>query len=90
MVHPELTQANSFLAFSVDTNREFSCMDGSLCLLCMFLRCRHLYLCGGSSGVCVCVCELHVCVHACMHVCVHSTALHGTVVDVANPCTTKQ
>ena len=30
---------------------------------------------GGGGGVCVCVC-------------VHSTTLHGTVVDVANPCTT--
>ena len=26
----------------------------------------------------------------CVYVCVHSTTLHATVVDVANPCSTKQ
>ena len=53
----------------------------------MFLHCRHLYLlawCGGSNGggdggVRACVCA---------HVCVHSTTV--TVVNVGNPCTTKQ
>ena len=29
MVHPQLTGANSFLAFSVYKNRQFSCMDGN-------------------------------------------------------------
>ena len=62
--------------------------------LCVFLRCRHLYLCGGGSGVCgggsgVCVC-VRVLVRVYVCVCVHSTTLHATVVDVANPCTTKQ
>ena len=38
-------------------------------------------MCGGGSGVCV---------RVCVRMCVHSTTLHGTVVDVANLCTTKQ
>ena len=73
VARPELTAANSFLAFSIYTNHQISCMGDGACLLCVFVDtfvcvtgCRHLHLCRGSgdgSGVCVCVC---VCVRVCV------------------------
>ena len=73
MARPELTAANSFLAFSIYTNRQVSCMGDGACLLCMFVDtfvyvsgCRHLYLFRGGVCVCVCVC---VCVWVWMWVC---------------------
>ena len=54
-------------------------------------------VCAAGGGVCVCVCVyvcvcvcVRVCVCVCVHVCVHSTTLHATMMDVANPCTTKR
>ena len=37
MVHPQLTGANSFLAFIIYTNRQFLGMDHNWCLLCVFV-----------------------------------------------------
>ena len=56
MARPELTLANSFLAFAIHSNRQISCM-GSVPYRCVFVDavvcisgCRHLYFCGGGVG----------------------------------------
>ena len=56
MARPQLTLANSFLAFAIHRNRQISCM-GAVPDRCVFVDafvcisgCRHLYLCGGGEG----------------------------------------
>ena len=58
MALPELTLANSFLAFTIHRNRQISYMGDNFCLLYVFVDtfvcvrgCRCLYLCGDDGGV---------------------------------------
>ena len=56
MARPELTLANSFLAFTIHRNRQISYMGDNSCLLYVFVDtfvcvsgCRRLYLCDDSG-----------------------------------------
>ena len=85
IARPVLTRANSFLAFSICTNHQFSCIDDNPCLLYVLVDTCYVCFCTVSTciGVCVyvcvhvrvCVCVLVcVCVCVCLHVCVHVCA----------------
>ena len=76
MARTVLTRANSFLAFSICRNHQFSCIDDDPCLLSVLVNSCYVCFCAvalvlvcGVVCVCVCVC-VRVCTCVCVHVCV--------------------